>query len=729
MTKFVTKQRILCFGNGLSFIIAVAMAVAPAGVAAAPIDDANMAYAEEESLAQVLDARLALERWNLEQLLLLQSDGNASWREVARQQTLIDTLQAERTATFKLVKFFESLRDCVKRSCTGSSELQLAEADDDLPAIKLTLPGSQRLVVWLEWDQASEAIRASYLSTLSVPPAEVENQYDLATEKVAKFKQKASQLAAITGSEKATHDLARTKLELVVAGAELDLTQVMRKRRRSDSARLRRMAMHLESDAVKDDSIKDEAADTGPSTEVELLVATNVAYITHQSDSILRTATLGTAAQEARTRGTVRAAEINLRRLQRRADDVDQLHAAGLATRRNVQDAREEIDSAMAVLVDLRAQQSTLIDSYESLRQLAKKDDFRSEPIHFTSTPVDAFSRAQHKQQDLAILPRSCFADAAVVRHVIDLSRQRSQAEASRGALLAKLKMLENLEARLVKAEKSLAARRTQASDSAHDDMRAVLADGRRRELENARLNIELKKAQLLAAAEQLEVLRLETDRFSHQITQQFSREDGSARSDDMPDGLLPVGEQFVAMVAHSSDAEHAVTFKLGRLQSKLVCYLESHETLMNVRQYSRSSAALGLLESVVAFQPIWLRPFRHLEPLALAPWQPPPPSVYDCSYNRLRLRFYGLEPVGGFASPADLHFRYRNCFAYSPRRFASPLSSYFDEYDAFGDRRAVFVDPLRRFGRRRPVTYLPGIPERLPGAPRYLPGTPRRYE
>lgn len=716
MIKSSMKQRIRCFGYCLSLAIAVAVVVAPAGVAAGSLDEANMAYAEEEALTQVLDARLSLEKWTLDQFILLRREGNATWLEAAHQQSVVDTLQSERTATQQLVRFLDSLRDRVKQSCSGKSELRLADAPDDLPAIKLTLPGSERLVGWLEWDQASASMRASYLlasRASSVPPADVQKQIDLAADKLANYKQKVRQLAEITGSEKATNDLARAEVELAVARAELKLAHLMRQRQRSDSARFQRAAMYMDDDSTKEDSTKDEEADTTPPTDAALLVATDATYITHQSDSALRIATLSAAAQEARNQGALRAAEIDLRRLQRRADDMDQLNAAGLATRRDVQEAREEIDSAKALLENLQVQQSNLVNSYESLRQLADKDGFRTEPFRFASIPADATSAAQYRPQDWASLPMLCFTNATVVRHVIDLSRQRSQAEASRGALFANLKMLENLEARLAKAEKRLATRPAQASAfEMLEDMRTTLAEGRRRELENVRLNIELKKAQLLATTERLEVIRLETDRFAHQIIQQFNREDEFVRGSDLPSLSLPAGERFVARVANPSDAEveHAVGLELGRLQRTPICYLESYDIFMDAKRFARSSAALGFVESAVAFQPIWLRPFRHVDPLALAPWQPSPPSVYDRAYYQLRLR-------------------YRNGLAYDPRRFTSPLASYFDEYDAFGGRRARLDETFRRFDRQRPVTYLPGTPARLPGAPRYLPGTPRRYE
>lgn len=690
----------------LVVVMTVGAAAAPARVAAGSLAEAKLACAEEETLARVLDARWALEKRILDQLLVLHGEGNATWLETARQQIIVDTLQAQRAATHELATFIESLRDRIKHSGTGESEL--VDARDDLPVIKLTLPGSQRLVGWLAWDQASAAMRASYVAALrasSTPQADGEKQIDLAAEKVATYNQRVSRLAEITGSDKARKDLARAELQLAVARAELELARVMRQRQQSESACLQRAATYLD-----EDSSKGEDPDIAPPAETALLVTADTAYITHQADPALRTATLAAAAQEARNQGALRAAEFNLRQLQGRADDTDQLHAAGLVTRREVQQVREEINSAKALLESLRAKRSNLIDVYESLRQSADQDGSPSPSLRFASTPADASSATQHEQQDLASLPMSCLTDAAVVRHVIDLNRQRWRAEARRGALTAKLNMLENLEARLAKAEKSLAARQTQASASAKlDEMRAVLAEGRRKELENVRLNIELTKAQRLATVERLQVLRLEKDRFAHQIIQQFTRAD--ARGSDLANGSLPAGERFVAMVERSSETEHMVKFELGRLQRTPLCYLESHDVFINAMRLARSSAPLGPVKSATAFQPNWLRPSRHIDPLALAPWQPSSPTVYDRTYNQLR-------------------HRYGNGFAYSPRGFASPLSSYYDEYDSFGDRRAAAADkPFRRFDRRHPFTYLPGTPARLPGTPRYLPGTPRRYE
>ena len=50
------------------------------------IHEIHLTQIEQEAALHILDARLALAKWNLEQLVLLRKEGHASWLEVAQKQ-------------------------------------------------------------------------------------------------------------------------------------------------------------------------------------------------------------------------------------------------------------------------------------------------------------------------------------------------------------------------------------------------------------------------------------------------------------------------------------------------------------------------------------------------------------------------------------------------------------------------------------------------------------------
>ncbi len=299
MIKLAIRQRLSAFGSCLSVLIVAAMAVAPAGLAASALDEARLAYEEEKALEQVLDARLALENWYLERLVALRNDGDASWLELARQQTLVDTLLSQRAATQRLVSYFASLQERVGLSLPQRSTSELAEPADDLPAIKLSMPGSLRLAGWLEWEQADAAVRARYLEVLratTVSPAEAQQQVDEASEKVADGRRRVGQLEQITGSPRATNDLARAKRALALAHAELELAQATQRRQQAQSARLQRLEQQED-----DDPRAAERRDATQPSELKLRATAHANYITHDTEPTLRTATLRVAAKR---RGT-----------------------------------------------------------------------------------------------------------------------------------------------------------------------------------------------------------------------------------------------------------------------------------------------------------------------------------------------------------------------------------------------------------------------------------------
>jgi hypothetical protein len=583
-----------------------------------------------------------------------------------------------------------------------------------------------RLVGWLDPDHVSPEICSRFLATLgdsASKPADWKKRVNLASERVAEYEKRLERLETITGSEKAAREISRAKLELAVARAELELARVTRRCHRREHDRLQRTRKALDTSSAMMNWI-----DTARRRDAGTFIETDVKYITHRSSSALRAATLRVASAEAEKLGEHRSAEIALRRLNLRLNALEELRAEGFATRVEVEAAREDVRFAQSRLEQVDAQRSGLRASYDMLCRSADgkgSQRNRSRSMPSSSPKADGSGGSDF---ELATLPMSCLASASVVRHFIHLRQMRCAAEARRGAIIAELKMLENLATRLDEASKSWEDKQEQINRTqSSDQFRAVLAAGSRREQEYTGLDIELAKAQLLAAEEQLEVIRFETDRFAHQTRHQAKRANNKARSNAKSRYARKKREKRLAepgrshavlMRASDRKASQAIASDTGLPRPRLVGYVESLGTIGSAAPCDPAPSSLDLAESTMARQPAVLRVLRPVRYSAC------PTIQYRFGVCR---SYYGLcDPIClttyGWGRPTLLSSsrdRWLDCRS-DLVRHPAPLGfrwpSYSDYY-AFGIRRTDFHIPPSRHGRATPY-----------GGPWYYPGAPTNF-
>lgn len=494
--------------KGSSCLLLMAVLVGRMATASAPssVDVTGLVYEQSQSLANVLEARLGLEQWYLKQLTTLQSNGHASWLEVARQQTAVASLRAQQDAHREFAKAVESV--CRRtRQMPISQSLSDSAATVQPPVIKISLPGSVRLIGWLELDHASPELLAIYLNNMrtSHSAIDTDDDVDLAIERLASCEKLVRDLEAVSELEPDSHDWQRAKLDLAVAGAELELARVTQRRQQSEAARLRQLT-----EFVKGVATDDQQRSLGSA----LLATMDAPHITHRSGLALCAATLRLAAEEKNQSGEFEVASVAFRRQSERKNIIDQLHEQGFASKAEVAAGQQRMLAAQSNLDRLRARQSSL-ETY--CHVLLRSDEHEATPLAFEESESTSLDHGW----EIDSLPASFFVHREAVRYLLDLRHQRSRAEARHGALLAELQQCEALVGRLRAAEKKSMGS-VNKLDSPPDPWQVALAERRQKEQESAELEVQFKHAQRVAAEERLAAIRLEEDRFLHQLMLQL---------------------------------------------------------------------------------------------------------------------------------------------------------------------------------------------------------------
>lgn len=454
---------------------------------------AEIARAESVNQAtlRVAEARLALENWKLGQLTSLRGRGHATWLEVARQQLLTDSLLHQRTAIAKLSAFNQSLLRRLRLASESVNQHSAGHSPWSFAPIKLSAPGSVRLVGWIEPSQISEEIRSQLAS-----PSEARSGRRIGDRELAFAKERLSHAERrfdVYASRKPAlpHHLREAELRRALARAEVELHQI---------------ACDQRSNEVEEHptSVVDSRESTPDSGETSLPVGGIDNYFTSRASHHLMLATVRVAKSEACATGELQAAQITSQRFKLLLEAARELHAKGYATARELKDARAQLDSADRRVAELRRQYAELT---ESCHMIQGPLDGTASTVSVRPSESWIDSHAGGPAELVDDWPLSMVTNLQVVRHVLELRRSYLTSVAQRQAFLLKVAMLEEY---CTKLKQSIA--------NTHD---SYFSERSRRQLADLELRIQYNQARRQGAQERLGVLCAEERRFMEQCLAQ----------------------------------------------------------------------------------------------------------------------------------------------------------------------------------------------------------------
>ena len=458
-------------------LIFMAFGVAPqAGAETPALEEVHRAESQNSASLEAIGARLNLAEWRLEQLQSLQRDGHATWLEVTRAEVHVKQLRAERQAANDFAKFVAEVREAVRQHAQPDHEF---EARTDTRAIMFSLPGSVRLISWLDISHLSVGEARKQLALRSqIVDHDVAAAAELLTESEVQAVQKqdfVARLKAIADRGGSQTELRRAEMQLAAAQAEVEFAKIVHQNLQSEQRRLAEL---------------DESFPARPIASIRTAALVNTAaangqFVSHQSTSGLRKATARVAAAEAEAVGGLRAAELLLRRQTLRLDGIKQLRGEGFASPVEFETASAQHAAAQQLVGQARGHRALLGHAAREFTTLnvADQEDLADTKIGELSAEF-----LQH---------------AGAVRHLLDLRQSRLEAAARQAAVDAEREMHEALLEKLTRT----------GNDSA----------GGRRELEFAELDVQFDRARMQAATERETALRLEERRFALQFAAQIT--------------------------------------------------------------------------------------------------------------------------------------------------------------------------------------------------------------
>ena len=500
-----------------------------------------------------LQARLELHEWILGNLRKLDQQGHATWLELARAEVTVKKLKAWRQSVSDLAGLLEALD---RRIDTANRSESATEA---VPIIRIQRPGSTRVVAWLTADRAPDAYRSRYLEQLHA------QQRDLATistrmlsaawADVEVNQRRAEGLRRLYEGRPAPAELRRAELKLAAVRAENKLAEAVERRHQIEVADLARLLTNqpLPTEAAQQES---HDSSTPGRANVQLVSVrqadSDTSFIDSRSHDRLRELACSVAVAEARAEGELRAAEIALARRHLRLEALRKLRQDGFASAAETSAAERQYEAARQLVQRIRDRRRGLRQDHLTMKS--------SSPKTARAAKYQFVSLARKKQSDwrdvnavLDAVPAALLNDRAVVRYLTELYWQMCEADATRRAVAAELDMHAEVYRKLSKIDR----------------------DGRAnpRELELAALDVQFDRARLQAAAERLEILSLEQQRFVCQLEHQVGPSDDQGRITLLayaePSGIEIMRKASVVGAAYSTyDWRAAVA--LGRPPSHL---------------------------------------------------------------------------------------------------------------------------------------------------------------
>ncbi len=471
-------------GRRLGFLLVVALWLAPNPALASSWDiEIQAVRRANQALHDLMAARLQLERFHLMQLQQLNHRGQATWIELARQEAQVGRLVVQREALARFCELVE--RVAGERERLGTIDSELATP------LKLTLPGSIRLVGWIEPEDSPRIadhhpqFLAAGLAAGFVPPND--EPVHLATVRLqqaaARFREYDGSGAAPSGwptHARLLHDVARAEWQLAVIEAELN---------------------------------PDFGTGSGPALRAARHVVAGMAddggsrFLHARSHADLQQATCAVAWAEARASGALKQAQLELQRWQDKASLIHELVDRGVATRSRQIELYRQVEQARERVEQQRAQMARRMEIAQQL-EAGRPGQPDRRPLAMTGDGPTGDP-----------WPRPILDHPARVWHLLELRRKYYELQGQRDAGLVDLEMRQEWLQRLQQAR----ARSAKSPTIVHqqDRLAASLDLGEGRQVTSIETAIQLLEANILDAAEQMAVMTLEERRFMIQCQYQ----------------------------------------------------------------------------------------------------------------------------------------------------------------------------------------------------------------
>jgi len=361
---------------------------------------ANQAISEAEVAKASAEHQLA--EWKLQQLSRLKDRGHATWQELATQKTKAKSLWAGLEAAIGHRDFLLKI---------AAIQKQDAQTDADTESIPLFVPGSTRLVGWVDAEQANSEILQRQLKNLRRELASAE-AIDLDV-----LKQKAAAAKLRTQGANTKHHLhERTVSNAALVNAELQLAVAHKSL--ADVLR-RRIAI------VEDSLVKRTGKSKANQTKEGLLATIGTSFISSQANDRLATFTHNVASVERKADQPVSVLKQLIAIQEDRVQSLEQLSVHRSASKAELQQAKSQL-ADLLVAMDSQQSISTLSQQLAtSVEQAETVSSTNDKPFHLDSS-------------DAQIL-----ADPSVVRHLMVLHRRQTSLEASKKSAGAKIGFLQ----------------------------------------------------------------------------------------------------------------------------------------------------------------------------------------------------------------------------------------------------------------------------------------------
>jgi len=502
----MTHNRVWIRLASSAWLVCLAAGAASAGTN--PVGEIAFATTVNRAVADVTSARLGLEGWKLIRLQRLYDRGFATWLEVARQQLLVDTLTEQRQASRELAAFLRALRQRVRRAVEIAGDAGNITGDGVDPSSAGAMDDLLHLVGWLKPGNASSnPVAESLPAPRPAGPDQdrLAGELQRATQRVARAEKRFLAYARLADSANMADRMKHAEWQFVLARAERQLLLVKHHLRRP---------WQKQQPRVKRGSITLADFKQAGGSGVGRMVSTIVSGL----QPVVRNAMLHVAAVEAQAISDGRAAEIALQRLRLRLQAFQQLVAKGHAVSGELRDARNRLTEAQRLVERARERQAIVNGFFDRIRSPADSVD-RVRPSRSATEFVATGGEDAIELSSIVSWPLPVLADPVVIRRLIDLRCRYYAAAAQRDVLTRRLTLLKTHLAKLEQPApvKSPSTSPARAQSNGGNDLRAVLAAGKRRERELLRLDIRYNEARRQAVRQQLQILALEEARLVRQ--------------------------------------------------------------------------------------------------------------------------------------------------------------------------------------------------------------------
>ena len=360
---------------------------------------ANQAISDAE--VAKTSAELQLAEWKLQQLSKLKGRGHATWQECATQQTKVDSLRAGSKAALAHRDFLLEI---------SAVQKQDAQSNNDTESIPLFVPGSTRLVGWVDAEQANSDLLQRQLKNLRRELASTESiDVDVLQQKAIAAKNRVQTTNTKHHlQERVTANAALVSAEEQLAVAHKSLANVLQRRI-----------------AVVENILSKRTEKTEGRTDEGLLATVGTPFISAQrNDNLARLTNEATSLEL--------AADQPVKLLQQLADmQGDRVKSL---TKLSVHQAasNDELVQAKSQLADLQV----AIDSQESISTISRR-------LATSVKSVDSGSALTEKPFHFESDEAAILADPSIVRHIVDLHRRQASLRAAKESAASKISFLQ----------------------------------------------------------------------------------------------------------------------------------------------------------------------------------------------------------------------------------------------------------------------------------------------